>query len=66
MTVVPKAGSPWLEVTIDDGSGSAVLIFTGRRRVPGIHPGRAVTVEGVARDEHSRLTLLNPRYSLVE
>jgi amino acid transporter len=66
LRVVPKAGSPWLEVTVDDGSGSAVLIFTGRKRVPGIMPGRAIIAEGVARDEHSRLTILNPRYSLHE
>ncbi|MCU1485907.1 MAG: amino acid/polyamine/organocation transporter, superfamily [Actinomycetia bacterium] len=66
LRVVPKAGSPWLEVTVDDGSGSAVLIFTGRKRVPGIMPGRAIIAEGVARDEHDRLTILNPRYSLHE
>jgi hypothetical protein len=66
MRVVPKAGSPWLEVTVDDGTGSAVLVFTGRKRVPGIAPGRAITAEGVARDEQSRLTILNPRYSLHE
>jgi hypothetical protein len=64
LRVVPKAGSPWLEVTVDDGSGSAVLVFTGRKRVPGIQPGRAIIAEGVARDEHDRLTILNPRYSL--
>jgi hypothetical protein len=66
LRVVPKAGSPWLEVTVDDGSGSAVLIFTGRKRVPGIMPGRAIIAAGVARDEHDRLTILNPRYSLHE
>ena len=44
----------------------AVLVFTGRKRVPGIQPGRAIIAEGVARDEHSRLTILNPRYSLHE
>jgi amino acid transporter len=66
LRVVPRQGSPWLEVTVDDGSGSAVLVFTGRTRVPGIQPGRAIIAEGVARDEHDRLTILNPRYSLHE
>jgi amino acid transporter len=66
LRVVPKQGSPWLEVTVDDGSGAAVLVFTGRKRVPGIQPGRAIIAEGVARDEHDRLTILNPRYSLHE
>jgi amino acid transporter len=66
LRVVPKAGSPWLEVTVDDGTGGAVLVFTGRKRVPGIQPGRAIIAEGVARDERNRLTILNPRYSLHE
>jgi amino acid transporter len=64
LRVVPKAGSPWLEVTMSDGSGSAVLVFTGRKSVPGILLGRALTVEGVGLQDHQRLTILNPRYEL--
>jgi len=64
MRVVPHAGSPWLEVTVSDGSGIAVLVFTGRRRIAGMTPGRAVIASGVARDERGRLTLMNPTYTL--
>jgi hypothetical protein len=64
MRVVPHAGSPWLEVTISDGSGAARLLFTGRRRIPGVTPGRAVRVAGVAREEHGQLTFMNPSYDL--
>lgn len=63
--VVPRAGSPWLEVTVGDGTGKAVAVFTGRRRIGGLEPGRAVLLEGVAGTAHGRLQLLNPAYTLL-
>jgi len=63
--VVPRAGSPSLEVTVSDGSGRAVAIFLGRRRIPGLDPGRGVVLEGVARKEGQRMVLLNPAYTLL-
>jgi amino acid transporter len=63
--VVPRAGSPSLEVTLNDGSASVVLVFTGRRRIPGIEPGRGLQVEGVAREERGRVVLMNPHYTLM-
>jgi len=65
MQVVPRAGSPSLEVTVDDGSGRAVAVFTGRRRIAGVDPGRAILLEGVCRREGGRLLLLNPAYTLL-
>jgi amino acid transporter len=64
MRIVPRAGSPWLEVSISDGTGSACLLFTGRRRIPGVTPGRAVRASGVAREERGQLTFMNPTYDL--
>ena len=63
--VVPRAGSPWLEVTLRDGSGSLVAVFTGRRQLRGISPGRAVLVDGVARQDRGRTVMLNPAYTLL-
>ena len=63
--VVPRAGSPWLEVTVGDGTGKAVAVFSGRRRIGGLEPGRAVLLEGVAGKAHGRLQLLNPAYTLL-
>jgi hypothetical protein len=63
--VVPRAGSPWLEVTVGDGSGKAVAVFTGRKRIGGLEPGRAVLLEGVAGKAHGRLQLMNPVYTLL-
>jgi hypothetical protein len=63
--VVPRAGSPWLEVTVGDGTGKAVAVFTGRRRIGGLEPGRGVLLEGVAGMHGGRLQLLNPAYTLL-
>jgi hypothetical protein len=65
LQVVPRAGSPSLEVTVDDGSGRAVAVFTGRKRVGGLDPGRSLQVEGMARREGGRLVLFNPAYTLL-
>jgi hypothetical protein len=64
--VVPRAGSPSLEVTVSDGSGAtAVAVFTGRTSIPGLQPGRGVVLEGVGRSEGKGLLLLNPKYQLL-
>jgi hypothetical protein len=65
LQVVARAGSPSLEVTVSDGTGRAVAVFTGRRRLGGIDPGRTVLFEGVGRDERGRLLLVNPAYTLM-
>jgi RecG-like helicase len=63
--VVPRAGSSWLEVTVGDGTGKAVAVFTGRRRIGGLEPGRAVLLEGMAGTARGRLQLMNPAYTLL-
>lgn len=65
LQVVPRAGSPSLEVTIADGTGKAVAVFTGRRRLAGLDPGRTVVVDGVSRNERGRVLLINPAYELL-
>jgi hypothetical protein len=56
---------PSLKVTINDGTGSAVAVFSGRSRIFGIEAGRAVLFEGVARREHGQLIVFNPAYTLL-
>ena len=65
LQVVPRAGSPSLEVTVSDGTGKATAVFTGRRRLAGLEPGRGLLLEGVARAEGKRIMLLNPAYTLL-
>ncbi|HEY2333279.1 MAG TPA: amino acid permease, partial [Acidimicrobiales bacterium] len=63
--VVPRAGSPSLEVTLSDGSGTVLAVFNGRRQIVGLEPGRAATLEGVGRIDGGQLVLVNPAYTLL-
>jgi hypothetical protein len=55
---------PWVrfQAVIDDGTGTLVLRFMGRRQVPGMVPGITVRVEGTPMLERDRLVILNPLY----
>jgi hypothetical protein len=58
--------APALRVTITDGSGTAVLVFSGRSSIAGIESGRALLVEGVGRRTGQRLVVRDPAYTLLE
>ena len=65
--IVPRAGSPSLEATVNDGTGSLVVVWTGRRQIPGVAPGKRLVLSGrgTPQGTTSRLTVLNPRYELL-
>ena len=65
--IVPRAGTPSLEATVSDGTGSLVIIWTGRRHIPGVAPGKRLVLSGRGTPQGAggRLTLLNPRYELL-
>jgi hypothetical protein len=63
--IVPRAGAPSLRMTISDGTGTAMAVFDGRRRLAGVDAGRAVVLEGVGRWERDRLVIRNPAYTLL-
>ena len=66
--IVPRPdGSPWLEATVTDGSGSLVVMWTGRRRIAGVRGGRRLVVEGRGSPTGpgGRLLIYNPRYELL-
>ena len=63
--VVPRAGSPWLEVVVSDGTGEVVAAFAGRRSIGGLAPGRGVVLEGVAHANERRTVIFNPAYTLL-
>ncbi|MGH9184413.1 MAG: DNA-binding protein [Acidimicrobiales bacterium] len=64
--IAPRGGNPSLEVNVTDGSGKAVAVFTGRRRISGLDCGRGVLLEGVGRTENGRIVLVNPAYTLLD
>ena len=63
----PEPGSPSLEATVSDGSGSIVAVWTGRRHLAGVCPGRRLVLSGRGADQNGngRLVVLNPRYELL-
>jgi len=65
MRVAPRSGVQAFEITVDDGTGTAVAVFTGRRQLAGVEHNRAVVLEGVARTERGRLVMLKPAYTLL-
>ncbi len=50
---------------IGDEAGSLLLVFPGRRRIPGIELGASVLVEGMVGLWRRQLAILNPYYELV-
>jgi hypothetical protein len=56
---------PSLGCEIGDEAGSLLLVFPGRRRIPGIELGARVLVEGMVGRWRRRLAILNPYYELV-
>ncbi|MBK9740080.1 MAG: OB-fold nucleic acid binding domain-containing protein [Actinobacteria bacterium] len=64
MTIRPRANVPALEVELYDGSGSVSVVWLGRRRIPGIDPGRTMVVRGRLTCNTDSPTIYNPKYEL--
>lgn len=65
VTLKPRAGHPALEVELRDGSGVVALVWLGRRRIPGIDPGRTIKIWGRISCHEGRRLIYNPRYELI-
>jgi amino acid transporter len=65
MRVQPWSGVATLECTLVDATGGILVVFLGRKQVPGIGPGAKVVVEGMVGDHNGRLSILNPAYRIV-
>lgn len=63
--VQPRAGTSNLECVLADDTGRLLLVFQGRRRIPGIQPGAKLVVEGMVGDWARRQAILNPDYELI-
>jgi hypothetical protein len=60
----PRETVPTLEAELFDGSGSMTLVWLGRRRIPGIEPGRTVTARGRFAAMDGKRVIYNPWYEL--
>jgi len=63
--VQPRAGTANLECVLADDTGKLLLVFQGRRQIPGIQPGARLLVEGMVGDWSHRQAILNPNYQLL-
>jgi RecG-like helicase len=63
--VPTKTSTPSLECTLVDPSGAILLVFQGRRRIPGIQQGARLVAQGTVGAWEGRLAILNPDYELI-
>lgn len=60
----PSDTVPVLEAELFDGSAAIQLVWLGRRRIPGIEPGRKVRARGRVGEHDGKLAIYNPWYEL--
>ncbi len=60
----PRGAVATLEAELFDGSEGITLVWLGRRRIPGIEPGRTVRASGRIAVRDGRKVLYNPYYEL--
>ena len=62
---VPGPHGPRFEAVLDDTTSSVVLVFLGRRSIPGLVPGTVLMAHGTPRLDRGRIEILNPLYELL-
>ncbi|MEV5832165.1 OB-fold nucleic acid binding domain-containing protein [Nocardia sp. NPDC052112] len=62
----PKSVGASVQAEFFDGTDAISLVWIGRRRIPGIEPGRKILVRGRVGDRDGRKVIYNPYYELRE
>ena len=62
----PQDAAASLEAELFDGTEGVTLIWMGRRRIPGIEPGRMMRVRGRLALREGRKVLYNPFYEICQ
>lgn len=62
----PRDAEASLEAELFDGTEGITLIWLGRRRIPGIEPGRTMRVRGRLAVRDGRKVLYNPFYEICQ
>ena len=63
--VAPQRDVPTLECVLDDGTGTILVVFLGRRELAGLKVGGKAEVVGTVGVHQNRLGFLNPTYRLL-
>ena len=64
LRVQPQAGVRTLELQLSDGTGKLIVLFMGRRSIPGVECGSRLLIEGTPVAGERGLMLYNPSYEL--
>jgi hypothetical protein len=59
--VQPWAEVGTLECVVIDDTGGVLLVFLGRRSIPGLELGRLLEAEGTVGEARGYLSILNPK-----
>ena len=62
--ICPRDSVATLEAELFDGTDGVTLVWMGRRRIPGIEPGRTLRVSGRVAVRDGRKVIYNPYYEL--
>lgn len=60
----PRDAAATLVAELYDGTEGVTLIWLGRRRIPGIEPGRTLKARGRIAERQGRKVIYNPYYEL--
>jgi len=63
--VQPWSGTPSLECSLADETGSVTVVFFGRESLGGVRAGTVMSVTGVAGRHHGHTAILNPEYQII-
>jgi RecG-like helicase len=63
--VAPQHDVPVYECVVDDGSGTIMAVFLGRRDVAAVKVGTRIELRGTVGVHRERLAILNPTYRVL-
>lgn len=61
---IDKQGG-WLEAEVSDGTGSVVVVWMGRKQIPGVVAGHSIKVSGRLSSRAGGKVIYNPEYQLL-
>jgi amino acid transporter len=64
VTLRPSGSTQTMEAELWDGTGRVLLVWLGRRAIPGIQPGRKIVVHGRLTTVKGERAIYNPAYEL--
>ena len=65
LRVQPWGDAPTLEATVADETGGLLLVFLGRRTVPGLNLGTKLIAEAMVGEHRNCFAMLNPAYQFL-